>query len=146
MANTQQKSVEKLNSFLRGEISAVETYEQAIAKLDNAASRSELEQCRRSHQNRVDQLREQIRLLGGEPSRGSGAWGAFTKLVEGGATAFGEKAAIAALEQGEDQGLKMYRDDIDDLDPTSRQLVATGLLPAQEETHRALSTLKHSFH
>lgn len=146
MADTQQKSVDKLNSFLRGEISAVETYEQAIAKLDSSANRADLEEARRSHQQRVDQLRNQIVELGGEPSRGSGAWGGFAKLVEGSATAFGEKAAIAALEQGEDQGLKMYRDGIDDLDPACRQLVQSDLLPEQERTHRTLSTLKHSFH
>ena len=76
----------------------------------------------------------------------SGSWGAFARLVEGGAKTFGEKAAVAALEEGEDHGLKLYRDDLTKLDPASRQLVETDLLPAQERTHQSLSTLKHTLH
>jgi demethoxyubiquinone hydroxylase (CLK1/Coq7/Cat5 family) len=140
------KSVDVLNGFLRGEISAVETYRQAMEKLNHSSARGELEACHRSHEERVAKLRQQIQRLGGEPSKDSGAWGAFTRLFEAGAKAFGEKAAIAALEEGEDHGLRLYRDDLKKLDPGSRQLVEMDLLPAQERTHRSLSTLKHSMH
>ena len=140
------KSVDALNELLRGEFSAVETYRQAIAKLGSSPTRGQLEECHRSHEQRVAKLRDQVRRLGGEPADGSGAWGAFARLVEGGATAFGERAAVGALEEGEDHGLKLYRDDLDKLDASSRQLVETDLLPAQERTHRAMSTLKHTLH
>jgi demethoxyubiquinone hydroxylase (CLK1/Coq7/Cat5 family) len=142
MADINQKTVDTLNEFLRGEISAVETYRQAIEKLSGSAHRIQLEEGRRSHELRVTKLQEQIRRLGGEPSQGSGAWGAFAKLVEGGAKVFGEAAAVAALEEGEDRGLKLYRGDLSALDPSSRQFVQSDLLPAQEQTHRAMSTLK----
>lgn len=141
-----EKSVDVLNGFLRGEISAVETYRQAIEKLGSSAARTELETCQRSHEDRVMKLRQHIQRLGGEPSKDSGAWGAFTRLFEGGAKAFGEKAAIAALEEGEDHGLRLYRDDLKKLDAGSRQLVEMDLLPAQERTHRSLSALKHAMH
>jgi hypothetical protein len=95
---------------------------------------------------RVSKLREQVARLGGEPEKDSGAWGAFARLVEGGAKAFGEHAAIAALEEGEDHGLKLYRNDLDKLDPDSRQLVETDLLPAQEQTHQFMSSLKKTLH
>jgi demethoxyubiquinone hydroxylase (CLK1/Coq7/Cat5 family) len=141
-----EKSVDALNELLRGEISAVETYRQAIDKLDSSGTRSQLEGCRLSHEQRIAKLREQVMRMGGQPAKESGAWGAFARLIEGGAKAFGEKAAVAALEEGEDHGLKLYRDDLDKLDPASRTLVETDLLPAQERTHRDMSALKHTLH
>jgi demethoxyubiquinone hydroxylase (CLK1/Coq7/Cat5 family) len=140
--NVSSKTVDTLNEFLRGEISAVETYRQAIEKLSASPNRSQLEECRRSHEQRIQRLKDQVRRLGGEPAEGSGAWGAFAKLVEGGAKVLGEGTAIAALEEGEDHGLKLYRGDLSGLDAPSRQLVESYLLAAQEQTHRSMSTLK----
>jgi demethoxyubiquinone hydroxylase (CLK1/Coq7/Cat5 family) len=140
----EKTSVDQLNSFLRGEMSAVETYRIALDKLDaGSPARSELEACLRSHQERVDMLRDAIVALGGEPSEGAGAWGAFAKTVQTGATVLGDKVAIAALEEGEDHGLDDYRGDLDELDPQTRQLVNEQLLPAQEQTHARMSALKH---
>ena len=84
--------------------------------------------------------------LRGRPSETSGAWGSFARLVEGGAKTFGDKAAISALEEGEDHGLKLYRNDVAKLDPVARTFIETDVLPAQERTHRALSSLKHTIH
>ena len=66
----------------------------------------------------------------------------FAKTVEGGARILGDKAAIAALEEGEDHGLKDYKADVDDLAPEQRMLVTGRLLPLQEQTHRRMSALK----
>jgi demethoxyubiquinone hydroxylase (CLK1/Coq7/Cat5 family) len=139
---TNEKSSETLNEFLRGEISAVETYRQALEKMVGSPHRTSLEECRRSHEERVAKLKAEIALAGAQPSQGSGPWGAFARLVEGGAKVFGESAAVAALEEGEDHGLKQYRGDLNKLDPAVRQLVESDLLPAQERTHRTMSTLK----
>ena len=138
--------IEQLNSFLRGEISAVETYRQALERVADTTARTQLEQCRRSHQRRVDLLRTRIIQLGGRPTGGSGAWGAFAKVAEGTAQIFGDKAAIDVLEEGEDYGLKNYRSHLADLDAASRFLVEHELLPAQAQTHSAVGTLKHIVH
>ncbi len=142
----RKTSVEQLNSFLRGEISAVETYQMAIDKLDeDSVARDELLVNLQSHQDRVMLLTDMITDLGGEPARGSGPWGVFAKSVEAGAKVFGEKAAIAALEEGEDHGIDDYEAEIreDDLDPESRTLVVNQLLPMQRQTHDRMSALKH---
>ena len=68
MRGEADKTVDALNGFLRGEISAVETYRQAIEKLDGSATRLQLEDCRRLHEQRVARLREQVARLGGEPA------------------------------------------------------------------------------
>ena len=84
MRGEVEKTVDALNGFLRGEMSAVETYRQAIEKLAGSPTRVQLEICQRSHEQRVTKLRDQVARLGGEPSNDSGSWGAFARLVEGG--------------------------------------------------------------
>jgi hypothetical protein len=139
-------NVDKLNAFLRGEISAVETYKMALEKVEpSSGARGTLEMNRRSHEERVGILRNEIQTLGGDPATSSGAWGGWAKLIEGGARILGDKATIAALEEGEDHGLKEYRLDDKDLDPALRQLVVSKLLPKQQETHGRMSSLKKQF-
>lgn len=141
---SRESTIDHLNSFLRGEISAVETYRQAMDKVNDPRAISTLQECQSSHARRVALLRDYITRLGGSPSSDSGAWGGFAKAVQGGAAVFGEDAAIAVLEQGEDHGLADYRRDMDDLDAEARRFVEADLLPEEERTHGALSTLKHS--
>jgi bacterioferritin (cytochrome b1) len=138
--------IDALNKLLRGELSAVETYGQALERLRTSTFAADLAECRRSHEERVELLRQQVVRLGGKPADTSGPWGGFAKLVEGGAKLFGEKAAVAALEEGEDHGLKLYRTEVAKLDTVTRDLIERSLMPAQERTHQALSTLKHNFH
>ena len=144
MAIATREDVDQLNSFLRGEISAVETYDQAIEKLaDRPELARILRECRESHQRRVELLKQEVIRSGGEPATGSGVWGGFAKLVQGGAKAFGDAAVLAALEEGEDHGRDDYRGDLDELSPAMRTLVESRLLPEQQRTHDALSMLKN---
>lgn len=135
-------SVEQLNRLLRGEMSAVETYRMALDKLDRTSTaRDELLVNLKSHQDRVMSLQDAIVALGGTPAKSSGPWGTFAKMVEGTAKVLGDKAAIAALEEGEDHGLEEYKEDIDELDPECRRIV-NQMLPLQQQTHDRLSALK----
>jgi hypothetical protein len=146
IANTKtNKNVNQLNSFLRGERSAVEAYRIAIEQLGLAnAHRDVLQLCLESHQRRAVQLADRIEKLGGQPSTDSGPWGTFTGAVEKTAAVLSESAAIAALESGEDHGLADYERDIDELTPDLQGLVSSDLLPAQQDTHHKMSSLKKS--
>lgn len=143
MTDSDHQDIKKLNSLLRGELSAVETYRQCIEKVDEADVKRELSILQGSHAERVSRLTTEVRRLGGAPETSSGAWGSFAKLVEGGAKVFGAKAAVAALEEGEDHGKKEY-DDLDDLSPKTRTFVVSTLAPQQQRTHDALSALKQA--
>lgn len=136
-------SIDQYNSFLRGEISAVETYKMAASKLAKSQHVGALRDNLKSHEERVRLLREKVTKEGGTPADGSGAWGTFAKLVEGGAAAFGEKAAIAALEEGEDHGRNDYQREIESLKGPAREFVQ-GLLAEQLKTHAVLSNLKRT--
>ena len=138
-----KSSIDQLNSFLRGEMSAVETYRMALDKLDRTSTaRDELLINLKSHEDRVMALQDAIVAAGGTPAKGSGPWGTFAKIVEGAAKTLGEKVAVAALEEGEDHGLKDYKADVDELEPACRQLVMSQLIPQQQQTHDRLSALK----
>jgi uncharacterized protein (TIGR02284 family) len=140
MASETTQTVDQLNSFLRGELSAVETYRQAIQKL--TSHHDLLQQCEQSHAGRVTALSNEIRRRGGAPAQSSGLWGQFVTAIEGAATAIGEKAAIAALEQGEDHGRDDYKRDLKDLDAEARLFVEQQLIPEQKRTHDTMSALK----
>ncbi len=141
---TMTKDINHLNSFLRGELAAVETYRMALEKLDAASGGyTDVVNCLRSHERRGNLLRNAIVQAGGAPASGAGAWGMFAKAVEGSARVFGNDAAIAALEEGEDHGLADYKRDLKDLDVAARSLIETEILPEQVATHRAMSVLKH---
>lgn len=140
--SSDRKSIDTLNSLLKGEISATETYRQAIEKL-NDERLYQLKENLESHRERVGALRSRILELGGEPAKGSGLWGSFARLMEGGAKLFGKDAAVAALEQGEDIGISDYSKSVNDLDLDSRMLVENELMPAQQRTHRTMSEMKN---
>jgi hypothetical protein len=137
-------TIQQLNSFLRGELSAAETYRLALDRLDQTEHRGTLVQCSRSHEERARLLTEAIQGRGGDPADTSGAWGSLVRLIERSATALGERAAIAALEEGEDHGRDDYLRDLDNLEPSARQLIEFSILPEQRRTHDAIKAVKRS--
>ncbi len=133
---------ETLNSLMRGELAAAETYRHASTRLGVAAP-EELALCLQSHDQRATLLAEHIVLAGGTPVSGSGLWGAFARVVEGSAALISPRALYAALEEGEDQGLTDYRAALDRLDSAGLTLVRSDLLPEQIRTHGLMSSLCH---
>ena len=139
------ETITQLNSFLRGEISAAETYKMAIDRAgsseENAANVGLLREMQEDHGRAAQALRDRIRELGGEASDSSGAWGAWAKFVEGTANLFGDAASLKALKEGEEHGLKDYEEGIDDIDATSAELVQNQLIPAQQRHINVLDQL-----
>jgi uncharacterized protein (TIGR02284 family) len=135
--NDMGEAVRQLNSLLRGEISAAETYRMAIDKLNDpakgVANVGMLSQIQEEHGRACQALRDRIRELGGEPSDSSGAWGAWAKLIQGSSNLLGDSAALKSLKEGEEHGLKDYEEAIDDIDASSADLVTNQLIPAQRK-------------
>lgn len=132
----------RFNELLRSELSAVETYNLALKQAKHADFTTALQQLRDDHDRRVTGLREKIRAVGGEPSEGSGVWGAWAKMVQAGADLLGDTTAISALEEGEDHGLKLYTGAVTDENSVVREYVTTVLLPKQQESHNLCRSLK----
>ena len=144
-ASDTDEAIRQLNSFLRGEISAAETYRMAIDNAGdsekNAANLGLLREIQEEHGRAAQAVRDRIRELGGEPSDSSGAWGAWAKFTQGTANLFGDAASLKSLKEGEEHGLKDYEEGIDDIDATSAELVQNQLIPAQQRHVNLLDQL-----
>lgn len=132
-SHTTEHCIDVCNRLLRGEISAVETYTQAIAKFRNEPEVSVLEDLRREHIESANRLRANVHEMGGSPSNDSGAWGTWAKAVEGAAKLMGDTVALKALLEGEEHGEKDYRDALDDdgMMPEHKAIIESELLPRQ---------------
>ncbi|MCA1581265.1 MAG: PA2169 family four-helix-bundle protein [Acidobacteria bacterium] len=140
---TVDRCVEQLNSLLRGEISAAETYRMAIDKVggDRQSDGAALRTIAQEHGEHAQRLRDEIRRAGGHADDASGTWGAYAKTIEGAASLFGDAAALKALKEGEEHGLKDYRAALDAVDEPARKLIAETLIPAQQRHITSLDAL-----
>ena len=140
----KRESIDRLNSLLKDEVSAIETYSKAQPRARSQGVREVLVFCQLQHQRRAQRLTERILSLGGKPSYNGHPWGAVIKLIAANVFAFDEKLAVAVLEEGEDVGLISYKDALKKLDSGSVKLVETDLLPAQVFTRETIHDLKES--
>jgi bacterioferritin (cytochrome b1) len=146
-AGDTNEAVRQLNSFLRGEISAAETYRMALDKLSDSqktaavANIGLLREIQEEHGRAAQTIRDRIEELGGEPSDSSGAWGAWAQSVQGTMNVFGDAAALKSLKEGEEHGLKDYQSGVNDIDATSQQLIQNQLIPAQQRHINLLDQL-----
>lgn len=130
--NTNDSFTTTCHSLLRGELSAIETYTQAIEKFEDNSGDSLLERIREDHEVSAEALRDLIGKSGDDDVTSSGPWGTFAKTVEGLASLFGASPALAILQQGELHGISEYEKALedDDLDESLRWLIGDELLPA----------------
>lgn len=106
--NATEECTEVCNNLLRGELSAIETYTQALGKFHSEVERVALQAIRTDHANNAAYLCDHLVEMGAVPVTGSGAWGAFAKVLEGAAAVLGESPALAVLEEGEEHGINEY--------------------------------------
>ncbi|MGD0959369.1 MAG: DUF2383 domain-containing protein [Methylomonas sp.] len=141
--------IDTINKLLKDELSATETYQQAMDKLqedlgaDNAKSLTLIFE---GHKLAASSLEKEIRLLGGTPAENSGVWGTWVKIVQDGANLFGKTAALKVLQEGEKIGADDYEEVLMDqeLPVAIRTLIETKLLPAQQSHVKALNELLHN--
>lgn len=132
--------------LLQGELAAVETYNQALQKMaghdDDAA---ELRRLRADHQEAAAELRAFLREFGHDAEVSSGAWGAFAKAVEGTAKLLGNGAALRALKEGEQHGLRQYEEFAEDrLQPAEFESFVDRQRSLQARHIQALDRLLHA--
>jgi uncharacterized protein (TIGR02271 family) len=107
-----------INRVLRDELSAIETYRQALERnrdeYGQDARFQQLVEMLHDHEQAAGQLRQLIDQQGGTGPTDSGAWGTWANTVMGTAKLFGDGAALKALKEGEESGIKDYRALLDD--------------------------------
>jgi len=132
-------SPDLLDRSLRGELAAASTYEQAQDHVEGSKLHSILEKNRESHATRAVALAQMVRRKGQKPSQEAGAWGAFTLLVERGASFVGEDALLQVLHEGEMMLTATYETRAKDLDEASAADFRRHVLDPQRECQRRLA-------
>lgn len=125
-------TIELLNALLRSELAAAESYRRGIEQLDSTLYHGTLLHCRSSHEDRADLLRHEILARGGTPAEAYSPWPTVSRFGEFETILFGDSVAISALSQGENDGQDDYRAVLDQLDPQTRQLVESAIIPEQQ--------------
>ncbi|HEX7260445.1 MAG TPA: DUF2383 domain-containing protein [Luteolibacter sp.] len=146
MNTTNDHCISVCNELLRGEMSAVETYDQAIEKYSDLPAAEELRRIREDHSRAASRLANNVRSMGGEPETGSGAWGVFATAVQGTANLFGANSALESLQKGEEAGRKDYQEALTDEEvmPACKELIRDELLPPLIEHIACLEKLEHA--
>ncbi len=142
MARYPRKDIERLRSYLRGELAAVETYDRAIRALDELSPLREcLSEPRASHVRRVELLSRRIVALGGEADETSGPWGRIVDALQLLTEVFGTDALLNALCMNERHNTRDYERDMDRASLLLQNLLVNVLLPEQRWSERlALQT------
>jgi hypothetical protein len=137
-----REQIDRLNSLLRGEIAAVETYQQALAKLGPDPAALELRKIHDEHREAANSLRMHLHEHGVQPDQNSGLWGVWAKAVEGTSKVFGKDAALKALKEGEEHGASSYEKALEDehVAADCKTLIRSTLLP---RTRAHLTLLDH---
>jgi hypothetical protein len=136
-------NTDALNGLLRGELAAIECYDQVLEKFPTVSAIRELRRIRVEHYAASRFLREHVRLHGGEPHETSGPWGAFAALVTGTAKTLGLKPVMSALQQGEEHGVSDYVNALDntEIPADCRKQIERRLLPMCRQHVAALTQL-----
>lgn len=143
-----ERCIDICNSLLRGELSAIETYDHAIDKYAGSPAADELRRIRAEHNESAVRLAANVREMGGQPQTGSGAWGVFANAVQAAANLFGKESAIESLQRGEQMGCKDYENAMRDEDvmPDCRLMIRDELLPRTKRHVADLEMLAQAAH
>lgn len=126
--------MKQVDELIRGEMAAVESFDSVINKIIDENERQKLSSIRMDHVRAVDTLKRFVSTELRDDVKQAGPWGAFTKAFAGGASFFGDKAAIQALKVGEEHGIREYQVALEDqsIRPELKQVIRSELLPQQE--------------
>jgi len=135
--------LDTLNSLLRCQLAAVETYDQAMHKFDDSHVLADLQTIRQEHIDAEILLREKVLQLGGEPVETSGPWGACAAAISGEANVIGPATALAALRQGEEHAINEFEDTLqhENVNLDCKNLIRTNLLPISRKHVEELNRL-----
>ena len=126
------------------ELSAFETYTQAIDDFHDDPERAMLLANRSRHAANIDCLMDHLAALGAEMDSTTRANASFSKAVEGVSITFGESAALMALEAGEAAALKTCRQAMQESEvpSTLKEDLRGRLIPRLEKNVADLETLR----
>jgi rubrerythrin len=143
-AKPANESATQLDDLLRGEQAAMKAYDQVLTDTKDQKVKMKLIAIRKDHETAMSKLSKYVAgkkdLL--EDTEDSGAWGTFAKTWTKGGSIVGNTGALRALSQGEEHGIKEYKEALkdDSLSAELKQLIKTQMLPMQQKHIETLKT------
>lgn len=139
-----EPGIDQMSSLLRGEISATEAYESVLKKLEADPDSARLHEFLRHHQSAVEYWKTQLDREGVESDETSGPWGTAVEAFVATAKLLGNVAALSALKEGEEHGLKLYEEMLlsTDLAMNQRSYIRDVLIPKQHQHIASLEAMK----
>jgi hypothetical protein len=124
------------NKILRGELSAIEAYEAAIARLEdsNDAPIAVLRELCEDHATSAHQVEQVVKEENVLASEDSGWWGNFVRTLVSTAGLIGENSVLLTLRKGEARGLRQYEAALKlPLEPWEKKMIQNVLIPKQHQ-------------
>lgn len=118
-----------VNSLLRCELSAVDTYDQAMRSFEDQHVLADLQTIREDHSRAVQLLQGQASRVGEQQVESPGPWSAFTATSE-----MSKTLGLAALKQGEQHAINEYEESLrnEGVKPECKKLIREELLPSDK--------------
>lgn len=143
MANDQ---IDTLNSLLKTTIDSINGYENSAKELNSERLRAIFRSRADQRQQVVQQLREEVRRLGGDPADSGSMMGKAHHVWEdlkSSVTGQDEKAIVNQTESAEDYLKEKYEQALKDLSGESRMVVERCYQQVRQG-HDQISQLKHA--
>jgi hypothetical protein len=135
-------TLERLTSLCAQELSAAQTYQQALTIAAVSRHASVLSRCYASHRNRAAALTQRVANFEGEVPKSPGVWAPLRPVLAPPVPVASERLVVGLLERAEEEWTRKYRDELPALTVIDREFLGNRVVPAQAATHAALSDLK----
>ncbi|MCX7841591.1 MAG: ferritin-like domain-containing protein [Clostridia bacterium] len=137
------KVINELNAYLKGEYMAIQSYDKFISELQDENVKKEMQNIQQDHKEHASTIARRIQELGGKPVEGTG----FAGLMADAKAAFESMKKRSPLQiikeayDGEDKGISVAHETVKgDLDEESRKMIE-GMLKKDNEHLKTMSRL-----
>ena len=143
----RQDEISTLNSLIATTIDSINGYEDSARNIDSERFREKFRQCANDRQQVVEDLRAEVRRLGGEPEDAGSFLGKAHQRFEdlkAAVTGRDEQAIINEVERGEDYLKEKFETALDSGDLTAESRAAVErAYQSVRAGHDQMSQLKH---
>ena len=137
MDNTTHDCIKRLNSLLMLDHDAIESYDQAIRRIENTLYRDRLSEFRSDHERHVPALVQLIERMGGKPQSRTDIKGFFLKGFTALQSMVGDEAALRAMHANERLTNNTYQEALNDPSITGDARLLVERHRADEARHLA---------
>jgi bacterioferritin (cytochrome b1) len=121
MYKDRQTSIEELNTYLKGEYMAIDSYEKYIKKIHDTQTKAEMQNILEDHKQHAEMISDRIEHLGGKPAKSlglDGKVGQFMNSIKNIAKRSDEEICREACyweEKGSKMAMEVVKGDLDHL-------------------------------